>query len=146
MKKEILTDQHGFTLIEITVVVVILGILAGIVVPRLLDEPDKARRTTAMTQIKSLESALAMFKLHNGFFPSTEQRLDALVHKPTNGRIPTSYKEGGYISKIPLDPWGTPYVYLCPGSHGDYDLLSYGADGEPGGEGNNADISNYDGE
>jgi general secretion pathway protein G len=143
MKKRRLAGEAGFTLIEIMVVVVILGILAGIVVPRLLEEPEKARITKAEAQIRSFESALAMFKLHNGFFPSTEQRLDALVTKPTTGRIPQSYKEGGYISKIPMDPWGNPYVYLCPGTHGDYDLLSYGADGEPGGEGNNADIANY---
>lgn len=143
MKKQRLAGEAGFTLIEIMVVVVILGILAGIVVPKLLEEPEKARVTKAETQIKSFESALAMYKLNNGFFPSTEQRLDALVKKPTTGRIPKNYKEGGYISKIPLDPWGNPYVYLCPGTHGDYDLLSYGADGEPGGEGNNADIANY---
>jgi general secretion pathway protein G len=135
--------QHGFTLIEIMVVVVILGILAGIILPKLLDEPEKARRTKAAAQIKSFESALGMYKLHNGFFPTTEQRLDALVVKPERGRMPTNYKEGGYISKIPLDPWGNPYIYLCPGTHFDYDLVSYGADGEPGGEGDNADIANY---
>jgi len=143
MKKVRLSGEAGFTLIEIMVVVVILGILAGIVVPRLLEEPEKARQTKAEVQIKSLESALAMYKLHNGSFPTTEQRLDALVTKPTTGKIPQNYKEGGYISKIPMDPWGNPYVYLCPGTHGDYDLLSYGADGEPGGEGKNADIANY---
>lgn len=125
------------------VVVIILGILAGIVVPRLLDEPDEARRTKAQVQIRSLEEALSMFKLHNGFFPSTEQGLQALVTKPETGRIPTSYKEGGYIRQIPLDPWGNPYVYLSPGVHGDFDLMSYGADGEPGGEGKNADIENW---
>jgi len=143
MKKRIFSGQAGFTLIEIMVVVVILGILAGIIVPRLLDEPEKARRTKAEAQIRSFESALAMYKLHNGFFPTTEQRLDALVSKPETGRIPNNYKEGGYISKIPLDPWGNPYIYLSPGTRGDYDLLSYGADGEPGGEGNNEDVANY---
>jgi general secretion pathway protein G len=142
MKKQIVNCQRGFTLIEIMVVLVILGILAGIVVPKLLDEPEKARRTKAEVQIKSFEPALAMYKLHNGFFPTTEQGLDALVRKPERGRTPKNYKEGGYISKIPLDPWDNPYVYLCPGTQGDYDLISYGADGEPGGEGNNADIVN----
>lgn len=135
--------QQGFTLIEIMVVVVILGILAGIVVPRLLDEPEKARRTKAATQIRSFEEALGMFKLENGFYPSTEQGLKALVDKPTSGRIPTRYKEGGYMKKLPVDPWGQPYVYLSPGAHGDFDLLSYGPDGQSGGEGDDADITNW---
>lgn len=137
-------SQGGFTLIEIMVVVVILGILAAIVVPRLLDEPEKARRTSAATQIRSFEEALGMFRLDNGFYPSTEQGLKALTAKPTIGRIPTRYKEGGYIRRIPLDPWGNSYVYLSPGVHGDYDLLSYGADGQSGGEGDDADIVNWD--
>lgn len=136
-------DQRGFTLIEIMVVVVILGILAAIVVPRLLDEPEKARRTAAATQIRSIEEALGIFKLENGFYPSTEQGLQALVVKPNIGRIPVRYKEGGYIKKIPLDPWGQPYLYLCPGVHGDFDLFSYGPDGETGGEGDNADVANW---
>jgi len=136
-------NQRGFTLIEIMVVVVILGILAAIVVPRLLDEPEKARRTSAATQIRSFESALGIFKLENGFYPSTEQGLQALVTKPTDGRIPGRYKAGGYIKKIPLDPWNQPYLYLNPGVHGDFDLFSYGLDGETGGEGENADVSNW---
>jgi general secretion pathway protein G len=136
-------NQRGFTLIEIMVVVVILGILAAIVVPRLLDEPEKARRTSAATQIRSFEEALGIFKLENGFYPSTEQGLQALVTKPTDGRIPTRYKKGGYIKKIPLDPWGYPYLYLSPGVHGDFDLFSYGPDGETGGEGENADVANW---
>ncbi len=136
-------NQRGFTLIEIMVVVVILGILAAIVVPRLLDEPEKARRTSAATQIRSLEEALGIFKLDNGFYPSTEQGLQALVEKPTTGRIPARYKAGGYIRKIPLDPWGQPYIYLYPGLHGELDLFSYGPDGETGGEGENADIANW---
>ncbi len=136
-------NQRGFTLIEIMVVVVILGILAAIVVPRLLDEPEKARRTAAATQIRSFEEALGIFKLENGFYPSTEQSLQALVVKPTVGRIPSRYKSGGYIRKIPLDPWGQPYLYLNPGVHGDFDLFCYGPDGESGGEGENADIANW---
>ncbi|MFK5927664.1 MAG: type II secretion system major pseudopilin GspG [Desulfuromusa sp.] len=136
-------NQRGFTLIEIMVVVVILGILAAIVVPRLLDEPEKARRTSAATQIRSFEEALGIFKLENGFYPSTEQGLQALVTKPTDGRIPPRYKTGGYIKKIPRDPWGQPYLYLNPGVHGDFDLFSYGPDGETGGEGENADVANW---
>ena len=136
-------NQRGFTLIEIMVVVVILGILAAIVVPRLLDEPEKARRTSAATQIRSFESALGIFKLENGFFPSTEQGLKALVTKPTVGRVPAHYKAGGYIRKIPVDPWGQPYLYLYPGVHSNLDLFSYGPDGETGGEGENADIANW---
>jgi general secretion pathway protein G len=136
-------NQRGFTLIEIMVVVVILGILAAIVVPRLLNEPEKARRISAATQIRSFEEALGIFKLENGFYPSTEQGLQALVEKPTVGRIPNRYKEGGYIRKIPLDPWGQPYLYLSPGVHGDFDLFSYGPDGESGGEGENADVANW---
>ena len=144
MNKYLRQCQRGFTLIEIMVVVIILGILAGIVVPRLLDEPEEARRTKAQVQIKSLEEALAMYMLHNGYFPTTEQGLQALVEKPETGRIPNNYKEGGYIGKIPLDPWSNPYIYLSPGVHGDYDLISYGADGEPGGEGKDADVESWD--
>ncbi|PNU19837.1 type II secretion system protein GspG [Geothermobacter hydrogeniphilus] len=136
--------QRGFTLIEILVVVVILGILAGIVVPRLLDEPEKARRTKAAVQIKSLEESVSMFKLDNGFYPSTEQGLQALVEKPQTGRIPARWREGGYIKKLPVDPWSNPYVYLSPGIHGDFDIISYGPDGEPGGEGDNADINSWE--
>lgn len=142
MKKTI-KNQYGFTLIEIMVVVVILGILAAIVVPRLLNEPEKARRISAATQIRSIEEALGMFKLENGFYPSTEQGLQALVEKPSVGRIPAHYKEGGYIRKIPLDPWGQKYLYLSPGVHGDFDLFSYGPDGESGGEGEDADVANW---
>jgi len=144
MKHSSLRNQRGFTLIEIMVVVVILGILAGIVVPQLLDRPEEARRTKAAVQIKSIEEALALYKLDNGNFPSTEQGLTALAQKPSTGLIPTRYREGGYLKKIPLDPWNNNYVYLSPGTRGDYDLLSYGADGEPGGEGKNADITNWD--
>jgi len=136
-------NQRGFTLIEIMVVVVILGILAGIVVPRLLERPEEARRTKAAVQIRSFEEAIGLFKLDNGFYPSTEQGLKALVEKPTTGRIPSRYRDGGYVKKVPVDPWGQPYLYLSPGTHGDYDLFSYGPDGESGGEGDNADIGNW---
>jgi general secretion pathway protein G len=144
MKTKLARDQRGFTLIEIMVVVVILGILAAIVVPRLLSRPDEARVTKAKTDIKGLESSLGLFKLDNGFYPTTEQGLRALVSKPETGRIPTKYPDGGYLKKVPQDPWGHDYIYLSPGVHGDYDLLSYGADGEPGGEKFDADIKNWE--
>jgi len=136
-------NQRGFTLIEIMVVVVILGILAGIVVPKLLERPEEARRTKAAVQIRSLEEALGLFKLDNGFYPATEQGLKALVERPSTGRIPSRFRDGGYIKKVPADPWGQPYLYLSPGTHGDFDLFSYGPDGESGGDGNNADIGNW---
>jgi len=136
--------ERGFTLIELMVVVVILGILAAFIVPKLMDRPEQARRTKATADIRSLEEALGLFKLDNGFYPSTEQGLQALVSKPTVGRIPSKYAQGGYLRKIPADPWETPYVYLMPGVHGDYDIISYGADGVPGGEGNNGDVQSWE--
>lgn len=139
-----LRNQRGFTLIEVMVVVVILGILAGIVVPKLLDRPEEARRTKAVLQIKGIEEALALYKLDNGLFPSTNQGLVALVTKPESGRVPIKYRENGYMKKIPSDPWSGDYIYLSPGLNSDYDLLSYGSDGEPGGEGNNADIQSWE--
>lgn len=144
MTRKHLRSQAGFTLIEIMVVVVILGILAGIVVPRLLDRPDEARRTKASVQIRGLEEALALYKLDNGFYPSTDQGLRALVTQPTSGKIPKKFRSGGYIRKVPKDPWDNDYIFLSPGLHGDVDLMSYGADGEQGGEGNNADINSWD--
>ncbi len=144
MHMKTLRNQKGFTLIEIMVVVVILGILAAIVVPRLLERPDEARRVKAKADIKGLEEALGLFRLDNTFYPTTEQGLKALVSKPEVGRIPTKYPEGGYLKKVPQDPWGNDYAYLSPGVHDDFDLISYGADGEPGGEGNNADIQSWD--
>ena len=136
-------NNRGFTLIEIMVVVVILGILAAIVVPKFMDKPDEARITKATTDIKGIEQALGLFKLDNGFYPTTEQGLAALVSKPSIGRIPVKYQEGGYLKKVPTDPWGTPYIYLAPGIHGDFDIISYGPDAEAGGEGKNADIESW---
>lgn len=137
-------NQRGFTLIEILVVVTILGILAAVVVPRILERPEQARRTKATVDIKGIEESLGLFKLDNGFYPSTEQGLQALVVKPQTGRIPSRYPENAYLKKTPVDPWGSPYVYLAPGVHGQYDIISYGADGEPGGEGNDADIRSWE--
>ncbi|MEZ4485464.1 MAG: type II secretion system major pseudopilin GspG [Syntrophotaleaceae bacterium] len=144
MTRHIENNQRGFTLIEILVVVTILGILAAIVVPRILERPEEARRTKAAVDIKGLEEALGLFKLDNGFYPSTEQGLQALVVKPQTGRIPNRYPENAYLKKTPVDPWGNPYIYLSPGVHDQYDLISYGADGEPGGDGNDADIQSWE--
>lgn len=140
-----LQKQRGFTLIEIMVVVVILGILAAVVVPRFLSRPDEAKVTKAKVDIKSLEEVLGLYKLDNGFYPSTDQGLKALVEKPETGRIPGKYPEGGYLKKVPTDPWGNPYIYLSPGVHSrDFDIISYGADGQPGGEGFDADLNSWE--
>ncbi len=138
----------GFTLIEIMVVIVILGILATLIIPRFMGREEEARRTMARVQIESIETALKLYKLDNGVYPSTEQGLQALVEPPSIGQIPRKWREGGYLEKgrVPTDPWDNDYVYLSPGLHGDFDLISYGADGEPGGEGNNQDINNWESE
>ncbi len=137
--------KAGFTLIEILVVVFILSLLAAIVAPRIIGRTEDAKVAEAKVQIKNFETALKMFYLDNGFYPSTEQGLQALVEKPTTGRIPKKYREGGYLEqkKVPLDPWGNPYVYISPGLHGPYDIISYGADGKEGGEGYDADITSW---
>ncbi len=136
--------RTGFTLIEIMVVIVILGILAGLIIPRIMSEPEKARVVKAKMQIQNLCLALKKFKMDNGFYPSTEQGLEALVKKPTTGRIPRHYPPHGYISKVPLDPWGNPYIYICPGEHADFEIISYGADGKQGGTGFDADIKSWE--
>jgi general secretion pathway protein G len=138
--------RSGFTLIEIMVVLFILAILAAIVAPRLVGRTDDARVAQAKVQIKNFDTALKLFKMDNAFYPSTEQGLEALINEPATGRIPKNYKEGGYLDKkkIVLDPWGNDYVYISPGIQGDYDIISYGADEIPGGEGYDADITNWD--
>ena len=139
-------NQKGFTLIEIMVVVIILGLLATIVLPNIIGQEEKAKVNTAKTQIRSLENALSLFKLDNGFYPATDQGLEALIKKPESGRIPLKWRDGGYLqpARIPKDPWGKDFVYLSPGNEGrEYEIVSYGADGEPGGEGNNADIQSW---
>jgi len=136
--------KAGFTLIEVLVVVVILGILATIIVPRIMGRPEEARRVKAQVDIKSIETALSMYKIDSGSYPSTEQGLAALVEKPTTGDIPRKWREKGYLPKIPKDPWGNEYVYLSPGASGDFDIISYGADGEPGGEGKYADVNSWE--
>ncbi len=139
-------NNKGFTLIELMVVIVILGILAGLIVPRIMGRPEEARRMKARVQIESIETALKLYKLDNGVYPSTEQGLQALVEPPTVGQLPARWREGGYLERgrLPKDPWGNDYVYLSPGLHGDFDLISYGADGQPGGEGADADINNWE--
>ncbi|MBQ4432234.1 MAG: type II secretion system major pseudopilin GspG [Synergistaceae bacterium] len=141
-RKLILIRRKGFTLIEIMVVVVILGLLAALVVPRIGPQVAEAQRTTAATQIRSLEDALEMYRMHNGFYPSTQQGLEALVTAPTTSPVPKRFAEGGYLKKVPDDPWGTPYVYR--NNNGRITITSYGPDGEEGGEGVNADITNED--
>ncbi len=136
-------DERGFTFIEIMVVVAILAILAALVVPRIMGRTDEAKRTAAKVQIRNIEGALQLYKLDNGVYPSTEQGLRALVEKPTVGVIPKKWKPGGYLQKIPEDPWGNPYKYLSPSPRGEYEIISLGTDGEVGGEGVNADITNW---
>lgn len=141
-----LANQKGFTLIELMVVMVILGILAGLIVPRIMDRPEEARRTKAAVQIQSIEQALKLYKLDNGQYPSTEQGLQALIETPSVGRLAKRWREGGYLDKgkVPADPWGGDFVYISPGLHGDFDLISYGPDEEPGGEGADADINSWE--
>ncbi len=133
----------GFTLIEVMVVVVILSILAAIVVPRIMSKPDEARITKAQSDIRSLSAALDLYRLDNFTYPTTDQGIEALVTPPADLPSGARYQKGGYIDRIPKDPWGNDYNYLQPGTHGAYDLYSFGADNAPGGEGINADIGNW---
>jgi general secretion pathway protein G len=132
----------GFTLIEIMVVVVILGILAALVAPNVIRRIDDARVTKAKQDIRAYETALNLYRMDNFRYPTTEQGLEALVKKPVDPNI-RNWKEGGYIDGLKKDPWGRDYNYISPGTHGDYDLYTLGADGQPGGEGTDADIGNW---
>jgi general secretion pathway protein G len=140
------SDCRGFTLIELMVVIVILGILAGLIIPRIMGRPEEAKRLKASLQIESLETALKLYKLDNGMYPDTEQGLQALVEQPETGTLPKNWRKGGYLEKgrVPRDPWGNEFVYLSPGVHGEYDIISYGADGVSGGEDKNKDINNWE--
>lgn len=135
--------SKGFTLIEVMVVVVILGILAAVVVPRIMDRPDEARIVKAKQDIRVLESALNLYKLDNYRYPTTDQGLEALVQRPNTPPEPPRWKEGGYIDRLPQDPWGQPYQYLNPGQQGPIDIYSLGADGQTGGDGTDAEIGNW---
>jgi len=135
--------QRGFTLLEVMVVVVILGILAALVVPKIISRPDEARVIAAKQDIASLMQALKLYRLDNQRYPTTEQGLQALLAKPATTPIPLNWKQGGYIERLPKDPWGGAYQYLNPGVQGEIDVFSYGAEGAPGGEGNDADIGSW---
>ena len=134
----------GFTLIEVLVVVAILAILAAIVVPRIMDRPDEAKRVAAKADIGAIVQALKLYRLDNGGYPTTDQGLAALVQKPTTNPVPGNWKQGGYLERLPKDPWGGDYQYLSPGVRGEIDVFSLGADRARGGEGNAADIGNWD--
>ena len=131
---------RGFTLVEIMVVVVIIGILGALVVPKLLGRTGESRVVAAKTDIATLMQALKLYKLDNQRYPTTEQGLSALTTKPTSGPSANGWKEGGYVEKLPKDPWGNSYQYLSPGLHGEVDIFSFGADGQPNGEGEDADV------
>jgi len=133
----------GFTLIEIMVVVVILGILAALIVPKIISRPDEARISAARQDVATLAQALKLYKLDNLAYPTTDQGLQALVNKPAAAPIPMNWKTGGYLERLPKDPWGHDYRYLNPGLHGEIDIYSLGADGEPGGDGNDADVGTW---
>ncbi len=135
--------QQGFTLLEVMVVVVIIGILAALVVPRIISRPDEARVIAAKQDIASLLQALKLYRLDNLRYPATEQGLQALVAKPATPPVPPNWKTSGYVDRLPKDPWGNPYQYLNPGLHGEIDVFSFGADGAPGGEGNDADLGSW---
>lgn len=136
--------QRGFTLIEVMIVVVILGVLAAYIVPKIMGRPDEARIVAAKHGIASIKQALAMYRLDNLRYPTTEQGLQALVLRPTIAPAAPNWKNNGYLERLPSDPWGKPYQYLQPGLHGEIDIMSLGADGALGGEGNDADIGSWE--
>lgn len=135
--------NRGFTLIEILVVIVIMGILAALVVPKLMSRPDEARAVAAKHDITTLLQALKMYRLDNARYPTTEQGLQSLITKPSGTPAPNNWKSGGYIERLPKDPWGGNYQYLSPGAQGEVDVFSFGADGAAGGEGIDADIGSW---
>ena len=138
-----LSRNRGFTLIEVMVVVVILGILAAFIVPKIIGRPDEAKVAKVKSDVQALQTAMDLYRLDNGRYPSTEQGLRALVEKPSSDPIPSGWRTGGYIQKLNDDPWGRAYLYTNPGEHGEIDIFSYGAEGQPGGEGINSTIGNW---
>lgn len=138
-----LLSRAGFSLIEVMIVVVILAILATLLAPRVMGRTDDAKRAAAKAQIKNIESALQLYKLDNGVYPSNEQGLKALVQKPASGPQAANWRVGGYLAKVPSDPWGHLYGYSSPSAQGEFEIVSFGADGVPGGEGKNADLVNW---
>ncbi len=135
---------RGFTLVEVMVVVAILGILAALIVPKIIGRSDDARIVAAKQDVATLVAALKLYRLDNQRYPTSDQGLKALVEKPTTDPVPNNWKAGGYLDKLPKDPWGNPYQYLQPGVHGEIDIYSLGADGQPGGSGPDADIGSWD--
>ena len=135
---------RGFTLIEIMVVIVILGVLAALVVPRVLERPDEARVVAARSDLAAIVAALKLYRLDNQRYPTTEQGLNALVVKPEQPPLPANWKTGGYLERLPKDPWGRRYQYLNPGLKGEIDVFSFGGDGQPGGSAFDADIGSWD--
>ena len=133
----------GFTLIEVMVVISILAILAALIVPKVMSRPDEARVVAAKQDIAALMQALKLYRLDNKRYPTTEQGLQSLITKPSLAPMPDNWKTGGYVEKLPMDPWGKPYQYLNPGLHGEIDVFSFGADGVAGGEGFDADVGNW---
>jgi general secretion pathway protein G len=141
-----LRGNRGFSLIELMVVVIILGILAMYIGPKLMGRTEQAKEVQARVQIEGLETALKLYKLDNGAYPTTEQGLQALVERPETQNVQQNWRKGGYLEKgkVPKDPWGNEFIYLSPGIQGDYDITSYGADGVPGGEDENKDINSWE--
>jgi len=146
MLQKLRRDNRGFTLIELMVVIIILGILAMWVAPKIMSRPEEAKQVKARLDIQNLETALKLYKLDNGMYPTTEQGLQALVEKPETGIVPKKWNDGGYLEKgrVPKDPWSNEFIYLSPGLQGDFDIISYGADGVPGGENEHKDINNWE--
>lgn len=135
--------HSGFTLIEVMIVIVILGVLAALIVPKVMGRPDEARIAAARQDIFTIMQSLKLYKLDNRRYPTTEQGLVELVQKPSQAPLPQNWSAGGYLERLPNDPWGQPYQYLNPGLHGEIDVMSFGADGQPGGQGVDADIGNW---
>lgn len=138
-----MTKNRGFSLIEILVVLVIMGLLVSIIAPNVLGRADEARVQKVFADFSAIETALRLYRLDNYAYPSSEQGLRALQERPTLAPVPANWRQGGYLESLPIDPWGNPYLYLSPGQQGDYDIFSYGADGVRGGEGQNADLGNW---